>query len=140
MNATIRRLLEQLVSAFLFLTVVRKLKVKSSLMKIKAAQVYVLGVKKIRIFFIGVLLVSVSFVFLMNGISLIQMAIFTYSKWSNEMKLVVALISGGFEFLLAIGIFLYLFREETWSKFYGIEKVVSMVIDKEGKSDELPLS
>ena len=137
MNSTIRRLLEQLVSAFFLLTVVRKVRVKSSLMKIRAAQAYVLAVKKTRIFFIGALFVSVSFVFLINGISLIQMAIFTYSMWSNEMKFVVALVLGGIEFMVAIGIFIYLFRENTWSKFYGIEKVVNLVIDKEDKNVEL---
>jgi hypothetical protein len=137
MNSTIRRLFEQLVSAFFLLTVVRKLKGKSALMKIRAAQAYVLGVKKTRIFFIGALFVSVSFVFLINGISLIQMAIFTYSMWSNEMKFVVSLLLGGIELIAAIGIFIYLFREETWGRFTGIQKVVNLVIKKEDKNSEL---
>jgi len=136
MNTTIRRLIEQVGSAFLLLTMVRKFKNKSSLMKIKAAHAYVLGVKKTRIFFLGALFVSISFVFLVNGMSLIQMAIFTYSMWSNEMKLVVALILGSIELLVAIGIFIYLFREDTWSKFYGIQKVLNSVINQEAKSDE----
>ena len=137
MNSTIRRLFEQLVSAFLVLTVVRKVKGKSSLMKIRAAQAYVLGVKKIRIFFIGALFVSVSFVFLINGISLIQTAVFTYSLWSNEVKFVVALSLGGVELIAAISVFIYLFRESPWSRFYGVQKIVDLVIDKEKKSDEL---
>ena len=137
MASTARRLFEQFVSGFLLLTAARKLKSKSSLMKIRAAQAYVLGVKKTRTFFIGALFVSVSFVFLINGISLIQMAIFTYSMWTNEMKFMVALAVGGIELLVAIGIFIYLFKEETWSKFYGIQKVVNLVINKEGKNDEL---
>jgi len=102
-------------------------------MKIKAAQVYVLGVKKTRAFFLGALFVSVSFVFLINGLSLIQAAFFTYSLWSSEVKFFVALLLGGIEFLGAIGIFIYLFKEETWGKFTGIHKVVNLVIDEEGK-------
>lgn len=98
-------------------------------MKIKAAQVYVLGVKKTRDFFLGALFLSVSFVFFINGLSLIQSAFFTYSMWSSEVKFVVALLLGGIEFLGAIGIFIYLFREETWSKFSGIHKVVNLVRD-----------
>jgi len=133
----IRLLIEQLVSGFLLLTVVRKYKNRSSLIKIRAAQAYVLGVKKTRLFFLGALFVSISFVFLINGISLIQMAIFTYSTWSGEMKFIVALLFGGIEFLLALGIFIYLFRESTWSHFYGVEKVVNLVIKQEGKSDDL---
>jgi len=53
------------------------------------------------------------------------------------MKFVVALILGGFEFLVAAGIFIYLFREATWSKFYGIPQVVHLAIKTEGKNDEL---
>ncbi len=106
-------------------------------MKIKAAQVYVLGVKKTRTFFLGALFVSVSFVFFINGLSLIQAAFFTYSIWSSEVKFVVALLLGGIEFLGAIGIFIYLFREETWGKFSGIHKVVNLVIDAEGKNNKI---
>lgn len=137
MSTVIRRLFEKLVSAFFLLTVVRKFKSKSSLIKIKAAQAYVLGVKKTRLFFLGILFVALSFVLLINGISLVQTAIFTYSMWSNEMKFVVALVLGVIEFVVAAGIFIYLFREETWSKFYGVEKVVNMVINEEGKNDKV---
>jgi len=137
MNTTMRRLFEQLASAFLLLTVVRQFKNKSSLLKIRAAQAYVLGVKKTRIFFLGVLFVFVSFVFLFNGLSLIQAAFFTYSTWSNEMKFFVALILGGIEFLGAIGILIFLFREETWGKFTGIQKVVKLAVDEVGKNHEL---
>lgn len=105
-------------------------------MKIKAAQVYVLAVKKTRSFFLGVLFVSACFVFLINGLSLIQAAFFTYSRWSNEVKFIVALLLGGIEFLGAIGILIYLFREETWSKFSGIHKVVSLVIDEESRNNK----
>jgi cytochrome c biogenesis protein CcdA len=105
-------------------------------MKIKAAQVYVLGVKKTRAFFLGVLFVSVSFVFLINGLSLIQTAFFTYSMWSIKVKFILALVLGGIEFLGAIGILIYLFREETWGKFSGIQKVVDFVIDEEGKDNK----
>ena len=53
------------------------------------------------------------------------------------MKLVVALVLGGVEFLLALGIFIYLFRESTWSRFYGVEKIVNLVIKQDIKSDDL---
>ena len=130
---TMRRSIRQLFrSIILFLNIVRKCENTSSLMKIKAAQVYVLGVKKTRIFFLGVLFVALSFVFLLNGLSLIQTALFTYSMWSNDVKFAVALFLGGIEFLGAIGVFIYLFREGTWGKFFGIRKVVNSAIGKEG--------
>lgn len=103
-------------------------------MKIKAAQVYVLGVKKTRVFFLSALFVALSCVLLTNGLILIQAAFFTYSMWSNETKFVVALILGGIEFLGAAGILVYLFREETWGHFTEVPKVVNSVIEKE--SDE----
>jgi len=131
-----RRLFEQLVSAFLLLTIARGIKSRTSLMKIRAAQVYVLGVKKTRIFFLGALFVFVSFVFLINGVSLIQAAFFTYSRWSNETKFIVALILGGVELLGAAGILVYLFREETWGKFSGIQRIVNLAVDQEDKHNE----
>ena len=106
-------------------------------MKIRAAQAYVLGVKKTRIFFLGVLFVFLSFVFFFNGLSLIQTAFFTYSMCSNEVKFIVALSIGGIEFLGATGLLIYLFREETWGKFSGVQKVVSLATEKEIKSVEL---
>ena len=137
MSATMRRLVEQFVSAFFLLTIVRKLKGKASLMRIRAAQAYVLGVKKTRIFFLGVLFVLVSFVFLINGISLIQSALFTYSMWSMEVKFVAALIIGGLEFLGAMGVLIFLFREETWGRFSGIPKVVDLAVGEESKNNEV---
>jgi len=137
MATALRRLFEQLISAFFLLTIVRRFKSKTSLMKIRAAQAYVLGVKKTRIFFLGILFVFVSLVFLFNGISLIQAAFFTYSMWSNETKFIAALILGGIEFLGATGILIYLFGEETWGKFSGIHKVVDLVTDKKGENNEL---
>ena len=78
-----------------------------------------------------------SFVLLINGLSLIQSAFFTYSLWSIEMKFIVSLLLGGIEFLVAIGILMYLFREETWGKFFGIQKVVNLVVSEDDKNNEL---
>ena len=130
-----RQFIQQLISSLSLLNFVRRYKNRVSSMKIKAAQAYVLGVKKTRIFFLGVLFVSVSFVLLINGLSLIQAAFFNYSRWSNEVKFTIALILGGIEFLGAVGVLIYLFREETWGKFSEIQKVVNSIIeDKSGKS------
>jgi len=133
---TIRRLIRQLLSAFLLLDIIRRYEGRAALMKIKAAQVYVLGVKKIRVFFLGALGVLVSFALLINGVSLIQSAVFTYSMWSNEVKFTVALCMGGIEFLGAIGLLLYLFREEIWGHFFGIDHVVNLAIDQEDQDNK----
>jgi len=136
MSIPVRRLFQQLVSSLLLLNIVGRYKNRTSLMKIKVAQAYVHGVKKTRIFFLGVLCVSVSIIFLINGLSLVQEAFFNYSMWSNEMKFAVALSIGGIEFLGAAGILIYLFREETWSKFSGIQKVINLVVDQERKDNQ----
>ena len=83
---TMCRLIRQLLSSFLLLNLVRRYENKSTLLKIKAAQAYVLGVKKTRTFFLGVLFALISFVFLINGLFLIQTAFFTYSMWSSEVN------------------------------------------------------
>jgi len=129
----IRRLISQLLSSLMLFNFVRRYKNTTSMMKIKAAKVYVLGVKKTRLFFLGALFVSIAFIFLINGFSLLQAAFFTYSSWSNEVKFILALSLGGVEFLGAAGILIYLFREDTWSNFCEIHKVVNSVINKEDK-------
>lgn len=103
-------------------------------MKIKAAQIYIGGVGKLRILFLGVLFVMFSFVLLGSGLFLIHTAFFTYSLWSSQVKFVVALVLGGVELSVAMIIFFYLSREETWGKFYGIESVLNSVVKgKPGK-------
>jgi hypothetical protein len=121
--------IQQLIASLSLLNFVRRYKNRISSIKIKAAQAYVLGVKKTRVFFLGALFVALSCVLLTNGLSLVQAAFFTYSMWSNETKFVVALILGGIEFLGAAGILIYLFSEETWGKFSEINKVVNSVIE-----------
>lgn len=130
----VRRLISHLFSSFLLLNFVRRYKNRTSLMKIKAAKVYVLGVKKTRIFFLGILFVLVSFMFLINGLSLIQAALLTYSMWSYQVKFAVSLLLGVIEFSGAIFILFYLFREETWVRFCGIQNVINSVV--EDRSDK----
>ena len=101
-------------------------------MKIKAAQLYVQGVQKARILFLGSLVGLVSLIFLASGLSLIHTALFSYSTWSVETKFVTAILLGGLEFGGAICILFYLFREEIWAKFSEIDTVLNCVV----KSDE----
>jgi hypothetical protein len=131
----LRRLIGQAFSSFFLFNIVKRYKNRASLMKIKAARAYVFGVKKTRNLFLGVLFVLISFVFLINGLSLIQAAFFTYSSWSSEVKFFMALLWGGLEFFGAIGILIYLSREETWSRVFEIHKVLNSVINEEGGSN-----
>ena len=102
-------------------------------MKIKAAKFYVSGVRSVRIFFLNIVFVMFSFVLLGSGLFLIHTALFTYSLWSIQVKFITALILGGVEFFGAIIFLLYLFREENWVKYCGIQKVLDSVV--EGKPD-----
>lgn len=130
-------LIRRIVSPLLLFNIVGRYQGRAALMKIKAAQVYVVGIKKVRILFLGVLFVIFSFVLLGSGLFLIHTALFTYSMWSVGMKFIVALLLGGVEFMGAIGILFYLFREETWVKFCGIQKVLNSVVeDKSGHKRE----
>ena len=131
---SILRLMGKIFSFLALNNVVRNYQRKSSLMKIKAVKVYVLGVKKIRLFFIGAMLLFTSLVLLASGIFLINTAFFTYSNWTINTKFNVALILGVVEAFSAAGILFYLFREETWVRFTGINTVVNAVIEKETKT------
>ena len=132
----IPRIILQLCSSFFMINIVNKYKSRSAMLKIKAAQAYVVGVKKMRLFFLGLLFILVSFVLLINGLVLLQTAFLNYSMLSNEMKFLVALFFGVVEFLGAVGIMIYLFREETWSRFCAVEKVVDFAIGKDAKDKD----
>ena len=112
------------------LTLIRR--IISSSMKIIAARFYVSGVKNLRTFFLSILLVMFSFVLLVSGLFLIQIALFNYSQWSFQVKLITALVLGGVELLGAIIILFCIFREENWVKFFGIREMLDAVT--EGKS------
>ncbi|MCB9771903.1 MAG: hypothetical protein H6754_05080 [Candidatus Omnitrophica bacterium] len=129
----IQQIIKKILSSFVLVKVIKNYKSRSSLMKINAAKAYVHGVRKTRMLFIGILIVSISFVFLINGLILIQNALFTFSMWSNETKFIVALWLGGIEFLAAVGVFVYLLRENTWSQFFRINEVVRFVLGDKPK-------
>lgn len=113
-----------------FLNIRKRYQRRSSLIKIEVARAYVLGVKKIRFLFLGVVFVLLSLVLLASGLLLIHMAFFTYSGWSVQVKFLVALLLGCLEFFAAIGILFCLFKEETWVKFSGINHIINLVIKK----------
>ena len=131
---SVLRLMGKIFSFLALNNVVRNDQRKSSLIKIKAAKAYVLGVKKIRFFFIGAMLLFTSLVLLASGIFFIHTAFFTYSNWTVNTKFNVALLLGVVEAFSAAGILFYLFREETWVRFTGINTVVNAVIEKETKT------
>ena len=126
-------LIRKIVSPLLFLGIVNRYEGRSALLKIKAAQTYVVAVKKIRIFFLGILFAVFSLLLLGSGLFLVHTAFFSYSLWSFQVKFIVALVLGGVELLGAVIILFYLLREETWARFYGVSGVVNSVVN--GKSE-----
>lgn len=121
-------LIRKIFSPLLFLNIISRYKGRTALMKIKAAQMYVVGVKKIRILSLGILFVMLSFLLLGSGLFLIHTALFTYSMWSPQTKFIAALVLGGIEFIGAIIILVCLFREDTWVKFCEIQNMINSVV------------
>ena len=66
-----------------------------------------------------------------SGLLLVYIALFAYLGWTVQVKFMVALLLGGFEVLVASSILFYLFREETWVKFSGINHMLNSVVRKE---------
>lgn len=127
---SIVRWIDKILPFLTFLGIRKSYRRRVSLMKIEAAKAYVLGVKKIRFFLLGVVFVLFSLALLASGLLLIHMAFFAYSGWSVQVKFLVALLLGCLEFLVASGILFYLFREETWVKFSGINHILNSVVKK----------
>jgi len=136
----VKGLSQKLLSAFLFTNMLKRYKNKTFLMKIKVARGYIIGVKKTRLLSVGILFVFLALTFLISGLFLIQAALFTYSAWSNVMKFNIALILGVLEFTAALSVLFYLFREETWVKFSGMENVIKAIVENEGDRHETKAS
>lgn len=128
-------LIRRMISSLFFLNIVKRYKGRASLMKIKAAQFYVKGVHKARFLILGFVLALISMIFLAFGLSLIHTALFTYSTWSIKTKFILALLLGGAEFIGAIGVLSYLFKEEIWGKFFGVHHVVNSVVKDRKQRD-----
>ena len=105
-------------------------------MKIEVAKVYILGVKKIRFFFLGALLVLFSLLLLASGLLLIYLALFVYSGWSIQLKFLLALLLGCCEFFIAWGILFYLFKEETWIKLSVINHMINSAGKKKARTNK----
>ena len=78
---SVLKLIRRMISPLLFLNIVSRYKGRSSLMKIKAAQLYVQGVQKARILFLGSLVGLISLIFLASGLSLIHL--FREGTWAK---------------------------------------------------------
>ncbi|MBF0215841.1 MAG: hypothetical protein HQL30_02485 [Candidatus Omnitrophica bacterium] len=123
------KIIRRIISSLMILGMVKRYKGRAALLKIKAAEAYVGGVRSVRVFFVNIMFVMFSFILLVSGLFLIHTAFFKYSLWSVQVKFITALVLGGMEFLAAIIILFYLFREENWVKYFGIQKVLNAVID-----------
>lgn len=125
--------IRKVLSCLVFLNIAKRYQERSALIKIKAAQTYVLGIKKLRILFLGIVGSAAAFLFLASGLALIHEGIFTYSFLSQQTRFILILVLGVIEVLGAVSIFYYLFREETWMKFTEISKIIETVIESPKK-------
>lgn len=126
-------MIRKILSPLIFLNIVERYREKSSLIKIRAAELYVKGIGKLRIFYLGSFFVLIALILLISGWVLIHLALFVYSALNVQAKLVLALLLGGVEFLGASVILFYVFREETWVKFTEINTVLNAVIEGDKK-------
>ncbi len=138
---SIFRFIQNILSPLLFLNMFRQFKGRTSLMKIKAARMYVQGVEKTRILCVGLFLLMCSLILLVSGLVLLHIGIFAYSPWSFETKLIMALVLGVVELFIAGSLLIYLFKEETWARFAEISKVMECAMEddlkpKSGKEDK----
>jgi hypothetical protein len=127
------RWIGKLLPILTFLSIRKRYQRGVSLIKIKAVKAYLLGIKTIRIFFLGALFVLFSLVLFASGLLLLHIALFTYSGWTVQVKFFVALLLGGLEIFAASGILFYLFSEETWVKLSGIKHLPNSVLKKESE-------
>lgn len=128
-------LIQGIVSPLIFSNLARQYKGRTSLLKIKAAQLYVEGVNKVRILLLGGVLVLCSLILFGSGLFLIHTALLTYSTWNAQVKFTVALLLGVAEFLGGAAFVFYLFREETWGKVMEINKVVNLAVQADTENE-----
>ena len=120
--------LRKLISPLIFLNMASKYRGRADLMKIQAAQAYLTGVKKLRVFYLGCVFVLSAIVLLFSGLFLVHTTLLSYSEWSNQTKFMVGLSLGVIELGAAAAVLVYMFKEETWSRFSGAGKVVDCIM------------
>lgn len=129
--------IRKMISPLIFLNMASRYKGRSDLMKIRAAQAYLTGVKKLRVFYLGCVFVLAALVLLFSGLFLVHAALLTYTAWSAQSKLLVGLSLGIIEMGIAAAVLCYLFKEETWSRFSGVSKVLDCIVkDKSPLKDK----
>jgi hypothetical protein len=127
--------IHKILSPLLFFNMVTQLKGRASLVKIKAAQLYVQGVQKTRILFLGIFLVLLSLAILIGGLVLLHVGLFMYAPWSDNIKWTIACVLGLMEFSAAAALLIYLFSEETWARFTEVSKIMEYVVDTKSKKE-----
>lgn len=120
--------LRKLISPLIFLNMASRYRGRSELMKIQAAQAYLTGVQKLRVFYLGCVFVLSALVLMFSGLFLVHTTLLSYSEWSNQTKFMVGLSLGVLELGIAAAVLAYLFKEETWSRFSGAGKVVDCIM------------
>ncbi len=127
------RLIQKILTPLLFVRTVSQIKGRASLVKIKAAQLYVQGVQKTRILFLGIVLVMFAFVLLFSGLFLIHMGLLIYLPWDVNQLWIITCVLGVIEFSLAAALLAYLFSEKTWARFTEVSKILDYAVETKNK-------
>lgn len=96
--------------------------------KIKAVLYYIKAIRVIRLIYIGIFLLILSFIIMISGFLFLHVSFLYYFPLSKEVKALILFSLGIFYFLVPIGVFLYFTSQRVWMKFSKANKLIQEIL------------
>lgn len=104
-----------------------------SLAKIKGVFYYIKVVRLIRLIYIGIFFLILSFVVMISGFIFLHVAFLYYFPLSREVKGIVIFSLGILYFLIPVGILSYFTSQKVWMKFSKANRLIQSILDMDSE-------
>jgi hypothetical protein len=100
------------------------------LARLKASLMYVKGIETFRLLFMSAMGMGVCLVLLLSSLMLFHAALFLYTPWSAQVKLMVGLSFALVYFLITVKAFSYVLSESKWLEIFHAQDVAEDIAGK----------
>lgn len=96
--------------------------------KIKAVLYYIKAVRIIRLLYIGIFLLILSFIVMISGFIFLHVSFLYYFPLSKEVKALILFSLGILYFFVPVGVLIYFTSQRVWMKFSKANKLIQEVL------------
>lgn len=100
-----------------------------SFTKIKAVLYYVEAIRVIRLLYIGIFLLLLSFIVMISGFIFLHVSFLYYFPLSKEVKASIIFSLGILYFLVPVGVLLYFTSQRFWMKFSKANILIQKILE-----------